>query len=270
MIPWRQAKPTILTELAANVRFGLITDVDGTISPLVDVPDSAQVTQKSRSALLALQQELPLVAVVSGRAAADVYQRVGVPGVVAVGNHGLERWSAAGVVEDAAVARYRPALEQAIAAIEVALEPGMALEDKGPTLTVHYRQAREPERTAERMRPVMELIAREQGLLLYHGRMVFEFRPPLTTNKGTAFLDLVKEFELGAALYLGDDTTDVDALLAARQLREDGRCHSFGVAVVGEGAPASVGEAADLLAEGVDDVEELLTWLAKAARASRT
>jgi trehalose 6-phosphate phosphatase len=270
MIPWQDAKPTILTELAHNPRFGLISDVDGTLSHLVRVPEDALVTEASRAALFHLQRELPLVAVVSGRAAADVYERVSVPGLVAIGNHGLERWTPEGVEVNVAVAEHRPALLAAATEISGYLEPGMTLEDKGPTLTVHYRRTAEPQETAQRLAPEMERIAGDHGLTLHYGRMVFELRPPLTTNKGTAFTALIEEFDLQAALYLGDDTTDVDALLAAQRLREEGRCLSYGVGVVDEGTPPSVARSADLLASGVEDVEALLSWLANAVSASRT
>lgn len=270
MIPWRQAEATIFTQLANHRRLGLITDVDGTISRLVDVPDAAEVTEANRAALRTLQRQLPLVAVISGRSAADVYDRVGVPGIVAVGNHGMERWTAGGIVAAPGAAAFRPALVAAAAEIERRLEPGMTLEDKGPTLTVHYRRAAHPQETAARMAPFVHEVAQKHGLTVHDGRMVFELRPPLRINKGTAFADLIKEHALDAALYLGDDTTDVDALLTAPRLREEGACYSFGVGVVGEGGPPSVANAADFVADGVGDVEALLGWLSRAVSASRT
>ena len=67
-------------------RFGLITDVDGTISSIVDVPDAARVTSANTRLLSQLRENLTLVAIVSGRSADDVAQRVGIPGLVYVGN----------------------------------------------------------------------------------------------------------------------------------------------------------------------------------------
>lgn len=270
MIPWREARSTILTELARQPRFGVISDVDGTLSPIVDVPEEAAVTERARAALHELQGSLPLVAVVSGRGAADVFERVAIPGLVAVGNHGLERWTGEGPALDPRAVPYRPALIAAAEAIRPLLEPGMTLEDKGPTLTVHYRRAERPQETAVRLAPQISAIAAAEGLRVHDGRMIFELRPPLDLHKGTAFADLVAEFNLGAALYLGDDTTDVDALGTARRLREAGDCLAYGVGVWSPGGPPSVASAADLLATDVADVEDLLEWLAAAVSASRT
>ncbi len=74
-------------------RIGLITDVDGTISPIVNTPSAAQVTPQARARLRELQNIITLVAVISGRAAVDVRDRVGIAKLVYVGNHGMERWN---------------------------------------------------------------------------------------------------------------------------------------------------------------------------------
>ncbi|HQE17905.1 MAG TPA: trehalose-phosphatase, partial [Aggregatilineales bacterium] len=85
---WQDATD-ILRSLVQTPQFGLITDVDGTISPIVPDPDEARVTAQNRRLLEELGKLLPLVAVISGRAAADVQARVGLPHVLYVGNHGF-------------------------------------------------------------------------------------------------------------------------------------------------------------------------------------
>lgn len=267
---WQDVTETILKPWLAKNRRGLITDVDGTISPIVNQADAAQVTPHSKELLRDLDGKLEFVGVISGRAAADVQARVGLPELVYAGNHGLERW-VAGTVQVVPQARqYRPALEKMLLGLHKFQHdlPGVVLEDKGVTLSIHYRNAAPG--AAATMRPTIEQLARHNALRVFEGRMVFEIRPPLEMNKGSAFRDLVTENTLDAALYIGDDTTDVDAIKAARALREAGTCYAFGVGVLAEETPSSVLEAADFLVEGVPGVESFLDWLSNAASASRS
>ncbi len=104
---WQDATTGYLNRFVHADYPGIITDMDGTISPIVDQPDAAQITPRSRELLQALSEHFELVAVVSGRSAADVHQRVGLPDLVYVGNHGLERWEDGEIIPDplAAVSR---------------------------------------------------------------------------------------------------------------------------------------------------------------------
>ncbi|MEQ8674167.1 MAG: trehalose-phosphatase [Aggregatilineales bacterium] len=251
-------------------RIGIITDVDGTISPIVSQPDAATVTPRNRDLLIKLQKKLALVAVVSGRAAADVHGRVGIPELVYVGNHGLERWVGDGVDVPDAVQQFRPQMETVRDLLRERTLPGMLVEDKIATLSVHYRNADNPEVAASLFQPIINAISEKHGLRVHEGRMIFEVRPPLDINKGTAFRALVEDYQLNTALYLGDDVTDVDALNMARHLRETGVC--YGVAVGVESAdddtPPTVRQASDFLVDGVTGVEDFFDWFLNALSAS--
>lgn len=267
---WQDATET-LRRLAETPRFGLVTDVDGTISPIVDDPATARVTPRAKELLAALSGALPLVAVISGRTPGDVRARVGVEGVIYIGNHGFERWEDGGIRLMPDAAAFRPRLDAAVRALRPHLAPGMELEDKGATVSVHYRRVVDPETAARDFRPLAIRIAGDHGLTFSEGRMVFELRPPLDVNKGTAFRGLVAEYDLAAALYLGDDVTDVDALRAARALRAAGTCDAYGVGVLSEGTPEAVVDSADFtVPSGVSGVESLLSWLMMARSASST
>ena len=266
---WENAKRELLK--AINMpRLGLITDVDGTISPIVDVPDEARVTPRNLELLAKLEVQLPLVAVVSGRSVEDVSQRVGLPGLVYIGNHGMERWQDGEVIISSAIAAYKDNLSGAALEARQILARGMRFEDKGATLSVHYRQTRDPEKVAEELAPSLQNIAEKHGLRLTQGRMVFEFRPPVEIDKGTAFEELVKFRQLEAAFYLGDDTTDVAAFLSARRLRESGVCLAYGVGVESQGTPPVVFTEADYLVQEVAGVESFLDWFSNARMASFT
>ena len=266
---WENAKDRLLKAIH-KPHFGLITDVDGTISPIVDVPDEARVTPRNLELLAELGICLTLTAVVSGRSAEDVHQRVGLPGLVYVGNHGMESWRDGKVFVSSKAAAYRDNLSAATPEIKSILVKGMRFEDKGATLSVHYRQTSDPDKVAKELSPTMQSIAEKHGLHLTQGRMVFEFRPPVKIDKGTAFEELVKTHQLEAALYLGDDTTDVAVFLAARRLREAGECLAYGLGVESQGTPKVVLTEADYLVQEVAGVESFLAWLLKARMASST
>jgi trehalose 6-phosphate phosphatase len=154
--------------------------------------------------------------------------------------------------------------------IEPYLQPGMWIEDKETTLSVHYRQADVPDDIARKLTPQIVQIAADHGLRFFEGRRIFEIRPPIDVNKGTAFRHLVAEYRLDAAIYIGDDVTDTDAFRAARALRESGECYALGVGVESDVTPELVTETSDLSASGVSGVESLLAWLLSACKESST
>lgn len=267
---WQDFQETMLKTLLGYKRLGLITDVDGTISPIVDRPDDAYVTARNIELLTALCEILPLVAAVSGRSAGDIHGRVGVPQMEYIGNHGLERWQDGEAVIMPTVAEFRPDIEAAKAAVEQQAPEGVWVEDKQATLSIHYRQAVKAESFADAFRPTMEKIAAEHGVRLFEGRMIFELRPPVEANKGTALQTLIDEYELEAAVFLGDDVTDVDAMHVGAALREAGRCYVLSVGVSADETPLAVTEAADMFAESISGVESFLEWMLRARRESVT
>lgn len=266
---WEDYKSELLKAIE-KPRFGLITDVDGTISPIVDVPDEARITPQNLKLLAALRTQLTLTAVISGRSANDVYQRIGLPGVVYIGNHGMEQWQDGKVIVSPTAVTYRNNLVAAIPEINQILVAGMRFEDKGATLSVHYRQTNDPKQIAERLRSSFQSIAEKHGLHLTQGRMVFEFRPPVKIDKGTAFEKLVNKHQLDAAFYLGDDTTDVAVFFTARRLRESDQCLAYGLGVESQGTPQSVLTEADCLVHEVAGIESFLGWLLESRIASLT
>lgn len=254
----------------AGERVGLVTDVDGTISPIAPTPDAAQVTPRSRELLRRLAGQLALVAAISGRAADDLSARVGVPELVYVGNHGLERVHGGEIEALPEAVAARPALERVIAALQPRLLPGMILEDKRVTLSIHYRRSADPAAVEAAFAPLVEQISHANGLRCFRDKMVFEVRPAVEVDKGTAFARLIADHALAAAVFLGDDVTDADALLKASQLRRAGTCYALGIGVESDDTPAVLQERADLLVSGVSGVEAFLDWFSSALSASRT
>lgn len=268
-IHWRQATQE-LQKLVATTRFGLFSDLDGTLAPIAPTPEAAQMSKRGRELLAALRDALPLVALISGRRAASLQAKVGIEGLTYVGNHGLESWAAGHTSVLPEAAPYLPHLKAVKDELKLLQQEGVQVEDKEVTLSFHYRQAAQPEAFAARHAAQIEEIVEKHGLVLFMGKMVFEVRPPIEMDKGIAFRQLVQEHRLQAALFLGDDISDLNALHMARRLRDENICNAWGVGVQSLDAPEGLAATADFLASGVDDVEDLLAWLLSARKASST
>ena len=241
----------LLAPLLAHPPLGLLSDIDGTLSPIAATPDAAQVSPSMQSQLRTLQPHLALVAAISGRGAADAARLLGVAGMLVVGNHGLEQWEGGLATPLAAAVPYQPVIAAVLAALaRQPLPPGVFSENKGVTASVHYRGAPDPAAAAALLHALLAPLAAAHGLRLTAGRMVWELRPPLPTNKGHAVHALVERFALRSVIFLGDDTTDVDAFRALHTLRDAGR-HTLSIGVLASETPPAVREAADLLLDGV-------------------
>jgi trehalose 6-phosphate phosphatase len=244
----------------SNASAGLITDVDGTISPIVERPEEAGIHPEARGLLRGLASHLPLVAAVSGRPIEHLVRVLDVEGMVYVGNHGLEWWEQGRSAPIPEAEPYLSAVSAALRDLGARLEslPGVFVEDKGVTGAVHYRRA--PDREAAR-RAVLEAIAQSppaQGLQAAEGRMVVNILPPIKADKGTAVERLARRWQLRGALYLGDDVTDLDAFRALREMRAAGERLTLSVAVVSREAPAELEREADYTVGSVDEVIEFL------------
>lgn len=251
----------VLTTLTVRPA-GLVTDIDGTISRITAPPEAAVVDPAAREALRNLAVRLDLLAVVSGRAVEDARRLVDLDGLVYVGNHGFERriddvvYLAGGV--EAYVSPIATLLHTAGPAIGI---PGVAVENKGVSGSIHYREADDPEAAREAILQTVRPLADQAGLRLSEGRMVVEVRPPIDVNKGTALRDLARDFELRSLVFIGDDVTDLDAMRALRDLRIQGAIDGLAVAVASDETPRAVMEAADVSVPGVDGVIALLRAL---------
>jgi trehalose 6-phosphate phosphatase len=206
------------------------------------------------------------VACISGRRAEDARRVVGLDELVYSGNHGFELLlpgeseprpdpSLDGRDEDAS--RFVGALDQR------ELEKlGIRIEDKGAIIALHWRGA-ENEGAAESLAHEIASAAEWQELVPHQGRKVLEIRPNVAVNKGIALAALLPMREIDAALYAGDDLTDVDAFRGLRTLQEDGALSTIVcVAVASDETPPEVQGNADLTVEGPEGVIALLEELA--------
>ena len=243
-------------------RLILLLDFDGTLAPIVARPELAEIPARTRTALEALHERPDVeMAVISGRGLADVRDRAAIEGIAYAGNHGME-------IEGPGIARVhpeaqaaRPALEKAAAELSALLEQfeGAWIEDKGLTLSVHYR-ALPDDQSHELRNRIVAQVGPVPNLHLTHGKKVLEVRPRIDWHKGRAVSFLLDHLQPAAGapvLYFGDDTTDEDAFQVLQTWREGG---GEGVLVAEQPRPT----AARSLVRTPDDMADLLADLAAA------
>ena len=256
-------RPQALWELLARKPAGLITDVDGVLSPIAGRPDGALVHPRVPDLLRRVVGRLGLVAAVSGRPIPQLLQMVPVDGMVYVGNHGLERWKEGRATVVPEAQPFLPSIAATMRHLRDRLDfPGALVEDKGASGSIHYRLSEDPAATRHAILQALAECPSARGLQIAEGRMVVNVLPPIEVNKGTAVEMLVRDWHLSGAIYLGDDVTDVDAFLALKSLRRSGVCDGLSVAVSSPEAPSDLIEEADYLLEGVDAVVCLLEQMA--------
>jgi trehalose 6-phosphate phosphatase len=244
---------------------GLITDIDGAISPIAPTPEDAHVSSVCRDALETLCSRMALVAAVSGRDALKAREMVGLEGMVYVGNHGLERWQDGGILIHEEARQYVPVVREVVEALGRGLDAlGLIVEDKGVTASVHYRLSPTPAQARAAIFAFLDSAPAARGLLITEGKLVVEVRPPVRVDKGTSLRELVAEYGLRGVICLGDDSTDVDAFKALHALASEGVCAGLSLGVLGRNTPAALEQEADLLLSGVAEVEELLERIVEA------
>lgn len=202
--------------------FVILLDVDGTLAPIAPRPEAAMVPDDTRAAVRRLTRAAGVhVALVSGRGALDAARLVGVEGVWALGNHGMELLAPDGSLEpDPAVLPFEPDVAEAARALAAlaANTPGALLENKRWTLSLHYRLV--DETLVPELRRSAGEVARAGSLRVTEGKKVIEVRPRVAIDKGTASVALATRLGAfapgGAALFAGDDRTDEDAIRALR------------------------------------------------------
>jgi trehalose 6-phosphate phosphatase len=192
-------------------------DFDGTLSEIVEDPDSARLVDGAADALTSLSAACP-VAILSGRDLADVRERIGLPGLWYAGSHGFELTGPDGTHhQNPEAAASIPVLAGAAAdlADQLGRIPGVVVEHKRFGVAVHYRNAAR-DRVGE-VAAAVRTAGQRTALRVTTGREVIELRPNIDWDKGKTLrwvLDYIRDNEGAGALlpiYLGDDITDEDA-----------------------------------------------------------
>ncbi len=252
--------------LADPAAAAILCDLDGTLAPIVARPELAAVPDAARVALARIADRYAIAAVVTGRRATVAREIVGLEKLTYIGNHGFEL-----LLPNSPEARDAPELgPNGRAAAEFAdrldaaeLEAaGLRLEDKGPIVALHWRGAAD-EPGAEAL---SERIAGEgagEGLIIHRGRKVLELRPPGRVDKGTAVESLLLGSPATAALYAGDDRTDLDAFSALDRLAASSRLRTaVRIGIASAEGPDEITDRADLTVDGPAGLLPVLAALA--------
>lgn len=258
--------PHYLADVAAALRSAprvwVGTDYDGTLAPLTDDPDAPTLPADTRAELAALAAApRAAVGVISGRDVANLRRHVGSDRIGYAGNHGLEIEVPGERFEYPTAAAARPALARLTAGLVEALRPypGAWVQDKGLSLTVHYRRAavehhdgvtRAVQAAFDAATAGQEHDTLAPRLALRPGVLAWDVRPVVDWHKGSAagWLRARQAGPAAAAVFLGDDFSDEDAFAALPD----------GVTVlVGPDRESN----AKYRLDGPADVREFLAWL---------
>ncbi len=275
----------------------VLLDIDGTLAPIVRHAADAHVPEATRALLIEIAKRYRLVGCVSGRRAATARQIVAIGTIAYVGNHGGEllRPGATRPELDPELAAWSGRVRDFAARVLTAEHQRLRVraEDKEAIAAFHWRGAPDEDAAEVAVRGIAAR-AEAEGLAVHWGRKVLEVRPPVAFDKGlgvTALLDgrapdapgprvlaATRPGSAGergkaggvdrvggavsAALYVGDDTTDLDAFRGLRSLVQSGKLTcAVCVAVRSEESPPELVEEADLAIDGPDGVRRLLEAL---------
>lgn len=239
---------------------GVFVDFDGSLSEIAPTPAEARAVAGAAEALAALTTLYRVVAVVSGRPAAQVAELLGrPPGVQWYGLYGLEDEQAP---PDTDADALRGLMERLLPEVvrAAAFVPGARVEPKGLQVAVHYRGAADPEAARRVLLERLGQVVAPVGLRLLEGKKVVELAPPAGPTKGLVVERVAKSEDLRAVLYAGDDVADIDAFAALERLAARG-IHTMKVAVRSAETPESLMVRADLTVDGPAGLVVLLQTL---------
>ena len=209
------------SDIRAASRILLLSDYDGTLTPIVSRPEEAILSPEAREKLLALAEKPTFsIGIISGRPLSEVKALVGIEGIYYTGNQGLE-------IEGPGLTYVNPVAKEAQTEMKDLAQQfsarlagigGVTVEDKGLSLSIHYRLVKKSQEKAvsEIFHQITSPRLQDGRIRVSSGKKVWEVRPPIDWHKGKAVEIIMKELrtvlggEGGLVIYLGDDTTDED------------------------------------------------------------
>lgn len=206
------------------MKYLLLLDYDGTLTPIVRRPDLAKLSAYSREILRRLSRRSHIkMAIISGRKLSDIKKLVGIPHLIYVGNHGFEIEIEGKRFIFPAARRFAPVLRKIKSELTRSLKvKGIFIEDKKFTLSIHYRLLMKRNLKTFQQRFFYEIVKPwKSRVRITRGKKVFEIRPPFDWDKGKAVKWLINKLKLKKylSIYIGDDQTDEDAF---RVLKDKG------------------------------------------------
>ena len=252
----------VLKKIIRRQPFGLITDMDGTISPIprdfletpVPPPTLPQLTQ--------LASRLDLLAVISGRKAGALREIINIPGIKYIGHYGMEWWENGQAVLHPDVTASLADMRSVAAELETLRSiDGVIIQDKWASISVHYNTVQQPSTAKQQILDFLEKSPHIKNLRLMDEKTNIGIVPRLDIDKGTAVTRLIQLHHLRGAIYLGDDIGDLPAFRAVRVGREKQGFMGLAVLVTGGETSHSLLDEVDFTLRGVPETETFLNWL---------
>jgi len=262
-----------IRQAAEGKRVVLFLDYDGTLSPIVEIPDRAFMSEDMRAAVKDAATQFT-TAIVTGRSRQKVFDFVKLDNLIYAGSHGFDIQGPISLPIKCQVAeKFRPVLQTAMTQLQKDLQhiEGVELEDNQFAVSVHYRRA-DHSKVPEVQAIVDQALATKFSTLTKRfGKKVLELRPHFEWDKGRAVMWILNELGLELPhvlpLYLGDDVSDEDAFTALLQ-RPDG---GIGILVQDpkDDSPRSETNASYTLKD-TNEVQHFLKMLCKIGDKART
>lgn len=204
----------------------IFLDYDGTLAPIAETPQKAVMPKETRKILRKILVKKDFIlAVISGRPLKDIKKRVGLKKIIYVGNHGFE-------IEGPAI-KFSPKINEKTKKIihyigntlreTFSQTKGILVEDKGLTISLHYRLCRPSKLTfvKKMFSKTVQPFAKNFDIKINNGKKIFEIKPAVSWNKGKAVMYILNKCQRAEhnvlPIYIGDDVTDEDAFKALRR-----------------------------------------------------
>ncbi|XP_057738904.1 probable trehalose-phosphate phosphatase F [Arachis stenosperma] len=231
-----------IIERAKNNKVAVFLDYDGTLSPIVDDPDCAFMSEPMRETVRSVARCFP-TAIISGRSRDQVYDLVKLTELYYAGSHGMDiigpfRHNVSNKLPNCVnstdhqgnqitlfqpATQFLPIIDEVFRTlVEITKDiSGAKVENHKFCVSVHYRNVQENNWTIIGQR-VHDILKNFPGLRSTHGRKVLEVRPVIDWNKGKAVEFLMESLDLNdnddvLPIYIGDDKTDEDAFKILRE-----------------------------------------------------
>lgn len=211
-----------IKELLRDKFILLLLDYDGTLTPIVEMPEKAVIFKEAKELLQGLSKSHHCeLAIISGRSLKDIKNIVGIKGIIYAGNHGLEIEGPGIKFESRVPGRLKLIIKRINDELVNKLSKikGVFIEDKGLTLSVHYRlvDKKDISLVSDIFTEVTKPYIAQNKIEISLGKKVYEIKPHVGWDKGKVVSWLMRRqrFEQGRnrvfPIYIGDDITDEDA-----------------------------------------------------------
>lgn len=247
-----------------NPQTVIITDIDGTISNICTEPHEAFVSKSMQDVLKQVEKKFSHLIIITGRSLEDAFKMIDIPGASYMGNHGMEYMDDGQIKPDPATITYISIFNVLYEKLKNELNidiPGIYIENKQTSISIHYRTTKNPELTRNIILKTLNNMKETENLKIKEGKMIIELRPPVGKDKGNVIKEIIDKYGTKHLLYLGDDVTDVDAFKQISELVNDDEMEGKSIVVCSDEIPLIVSESADYYVKNVDDVENFFKWL---------